>query len=489
MADYLHGAYGTVLTAGEKAAAKSKSAIVYIGTAPVQTLENGKDNVNRPILISDIAQARKRFGYSEDWGKYTLCEAMHAHFETGGVGPLVLINVLDPEKHKAAQGGTKTLTPENGRVTLTEMEDAVFDSITVKGKEKGTDYDAAYDQKKKTVTLSETSRGALGTQALEITYDMVDAAKVDESDVIGATDGMGLNTGVYALANVYQETGLIPSFLLAPGFSGLPEVHRAMQTAGTKVSGHWDVYMLCDIPIADEEGEAVTLANAAAWKKKNGYTGANETVYFPLAQGTDGKTYHISVLAAANLQKLLTENDGIPYKTASNTACPIIANLYLGESAKGRVYDDKMINEMLCQNGIASAAYTGGRWAIWGSHSADYDQTDADVINVSETNRMMLYYISNDFQQRRARYVDQPLTRNDIEMIVAEEKGRLDALVKIGALTYGNVTLSAQAQDGSDVMRGDWTFAFEVTTTPLAKSLTALVNWTEEGFTTYFAQN
>ena len=35
-------------------------------------------------------------------------------------------------------------------------------------------------------------------------------------------------------------------------------------------------------------------------------------------------------------------------------------------------------------------------------------------------------------------------------------------------------------------MRGDWTFAFEVTTTPLAKSLTALVNWTDEGFITYF---
>lgn len=89
MADYLHGAYGVISTAGTKVAAKSPNAIVYIGTAPVQTIAGGADNVNKPILVTDIAQARKALGYSEDWGKYTLCEAMHAHFELGGVGPLV----------------------------------------------------------------------------------------------------------------------------------------------------------------------------------------------------------------------------------------------------------------------------------------------------------------------------------------------------------------------------------------------------------------
>lgn len=35
MADYLHGAYGVISTAGTKVAAKSPNAIVYIGTAPV----------------------------------------------------------------------------------------------------------------------------------------------------------------------------------------------------------------------------------------------------------------------------------------------------------------------------------------------------------------------------------------------------------------------------------------------------------------------
>ena len=128
----------------------------------------------------------------------------------------------------------------------------------------------------------------------------------------------------------------------------------------------------------------------------------------------------------------------------------------------------------------------GGRWAIWGCHSADYDQDNGDQINVAETNRMMLYYISNDFQHRRTPDVDKPMTANDLQTIIAEEQTRVDALLNIGALTRGVVSLDASAQAKSDIMNGDYSFMFDITTTPLAKSLTAIVNWTDEGFVTYF---
>ncbi len=487
MADYLHGAYGTIQSVGTKVAIKGQNAIVYVGTAPVHTVAGGAANVNRPILVTNIAEARKYFGYSEDWDKYTLCEAMHAHLENKAVGPLVLINVLDPAVHKAAEDGTANLTPENGRVTIANAGDIILDSVTVIGKEKGTDYTIQYDFKKQMLTIAEITSGGLGTEALTINYKSVDASAVDADDVIGASDGAGLNTGLFAIKNVYQETGFIPSFLLAPGFSSIPAVHSAMIHNSQKVNSHWDVYVMADIPIVDDQSEKVTLANAATWKNANGYNKSNETVYFPLAKGTDDKIYHLSVLAAANFQELLVAQDGIPYKTASNTECAIIGNLYMGEDSAGRVFDDALINSQLNKNGIASAAYVGGRWAIWGCHSADYTQEDGDQINVSETNRMMLYYISNDFQHRRTRNVDKPLTANDIKTIVAEEQTRLDALVKIGALTYGVVHLNAEADDSSDIMNGDYSFTFNVTTTPLAKSLTAIVNWTDEGFVTYFA--
>lgn len=492
MAEYIHGAYGQIKAVGARVSGKSRNTMIYVGTAPVQTVESGAKNVNIPILINNIAEARKYLGYSDDWASYTLCEAMHVHLENKGVGPLVFINVLDPEKHKSAESGNISKKPENGRVTIAAAENIILDSVTVKTsggsiteKVKGKDYSISYNSDKKTITIAELYGGALGTEALTITYSSVDPSKVTEADVIGSSDGLGLNKGIFAMKDVYQTTGYIPSFLLCPGFSSIPAVHSVMHQNCEKVNGHWDAYALVDLPITDKSS-TVTLDTAPTFKSANGYTHEGETVYYPLVEGTDGQIYHLSTLAAANLQELLLNQDGIPYKTASNTDCSIIQNLYLGEAYKGRIFDDSIINEKLNKNGIASAAFVGGRWAIWGAHSADYNQDNADSVNVAETNRMMLYYISNDFQERRMKDVDKPLTPNDIKSIVAEEQARLDALVKIGALTYGEVTLSADTQAKSDILNGDYSFAFSVTTTPLAKSLTAYVSWTDTGFTTYF---
>lgn len=490
MAEYLHGAYGQIQAVGSRVSTESQSAIVYVGTAPVHMVEGGAEFVNKPVLVNNIAEARKKLGYSDDFASYTLCEAMHVHFDRNGVGPLVFINVLDPKKHVSDQSGSKSLKPENGRVNIAGAEKIILDTVTVKAgsvaKVKGTDYTISYNCDKKLITIAEVQKGSLGTEALTISYQEIDPAAVTTDEVIGTSDGYGRNTGVFAVQNVYQETGFIPSFLLAPGFSSIPAVHSAMVDNSFKINGHWDAYLMVDIPIVDGE-KAVTLATAAEWKNANGYTKENETVYFPMASGTDGKKYHLSTLAAANLQVLLSKQDGIPYRTASNTECGLIENLYLGESEVGRVFDDTIINSVLNKNGIASAAFVGGHWVIWGAHSADYNQDNADSINVAETNRMMLYYISNDFQRRRSKDVDKHLTMNDMQSIVAEEQARLDALMKIGALIYGEVELNASQDALSDIVNGDFSITFRVTATPLAKSLTAIVNWEADKFTTYYA--
>ena len=495
--DYLHGAYGLTHAVGVRVPDESQSTIVYVGTAPVHTLglASGETyNVNKPVLVTSMAEARKLFGYSDDWAKYTLCEAMYAHLQSKGVGPLVFINVLDPTKagHKSPTPVSNDLTPSNGVIVIASAESIILESVVIQTKDetpitkvKGTDYDIAYNIDKQQIVITELFDGALGTSALTVKYNTILPSGVTNSDVIGSTDGLGINTGLYAVMNVYQATGFIPSFLAAPGFSCVPEIHSAMETISQKINGHWDAYMFVDLPLTDGS-TALTLNTAVTYKNANGYTNKNETVYFPMAKGTDGRYYHLSVLAAANFQELLIAQEGIPYRTASNTDCPIIENLYTGSGDTGRVYDDNIINEKLNKNGIASAAYVGGRWAIWGAHSAEYDQNNGDEINVSETNIMMLYYISNDFQHRRTADVDQPMTVNDLMTIVAEEQSRIDALLKTGALIFGEVYVNADSDARSDMMKGDYSFTFNVTTTPIAKSLTAIVNWTDAGFVTYF---
>jgi len=84
--DYLHGAYGLTELAGAKIAAQSQNAIVIVGTAPVNTVAGGTQNVNKPIAVQNMTEAKKYFGYSDQWADYTLCEAMHVFFDLNGVG-------------------------------------------------------------------------------------------------------------------------------------------------------------------------------------------------------------------------------------------------------------------------------------------------------------------------------------------------------------------------------------------------------------------
>ena len=491
---YLHGAYGDQQAIGTRVATESQSAVVLVGTAPVHNLApdaNGAWNVNKPILVNDISEAKKYFGYSENWAKYTLCEAFHVFLELAGVGPLVVINVLDPATMKGTKE-TKSLTPSNGRITIASAEDIILDSIVVKTqdqtpvtKEKGVDYTASYNAAKKSIVIQELTSGALGSSALTVEYYPVGYSSVTSTQIIGADDGAGTHTGLYAVKDVYNLCGVIPAFLMAPGWSEIPAVHTVMGQLSRKINGHWDAWLFTDIPLVDNN-TAITMATAATWKNANGYTLKNETVNFPMGLGTDNKKYHLSVIRAANFLSLLAENDGIPYHTASNTVAGILANIWLGAGNEGKVFTDEDINEKLNKNGICSAAFVGGRWVLWGAHSAEYDQDNGDNINVSETNYMMLFYLSNDFQARRTRDVDQPLSANDIQSITAEEQSRLDALVKIGALTYGEATLDTSEAAKSDMYNGDFLFIFDVTTTPIAKSLTVLVNWVDDGYATYF---
>ena len=496
MSDYLHGAYGVVQAVGNKIADESEGVIVYVGTAPVQqlALASGESYpVNKPILCNNIAEAKAAFGYSEDWEKYTLCEAMYVHFEQNGVGPLVFINVLDPTKadHKNTTAVTGDKTPANGRIVIPSAEDIILESVVIKTKDqtpvtkvKGTDYNIAYNMDKKQIVIEEIDTG-LGTSALTVEYYTIKPSGVTSSDVIGTTDDMGLNTGLFCIRDVYPATGAIPSYLGAPGFSSTPTIHSAMYQVSKKVNGHWDVYMFADLPLLNGS-TPLTLATVATYKEGNGYNKENETVFFPMALGTDNKKYHLSVLAAAIFQGLLIQNEGIPYMVASNNACAIIQNLYMGATNTGRLYDDELINKWLNSKGIASACFTAGRWCIWGCHSAQFSPDNATQINVSETNMMMLFYVSNDFQARRSRDVDKPMTANDIKTIIAEEQTRIDALKSIGALIKGDVRLNTDAQAQADIINGDFSFVFDLTPTPIARSLKAIVNWTDEGFATYF---
>ncbi len=101
---YLHGVYGEQLPTQDSIPISGIGTLpVYVGTAPVEQLTSSAGAINTPLLVTSYDDAKTKIGYSDDWGKYTLCEAVYAHFKNkiGSIGPIVVINVFDPAVHTA----------------------------------------------------------------------------------------------------------------------------------------------------------------------------------------------------------------------------------------------------------------------------------------------------------------------------------------------------------------------------------------------------
>ena len=90
-----HGVYVSQKKTSVSTPSVAESGIpFFIGTAPVQAAETPA-KVGVPILCTSWAEAVEKLGYSDDWKKYTLCEAMYAHFKLFGCQPAIFLSVLE----------------------------------------------------------------------------------------------------------------------------------------------------------------------------------------------------------------------------------------------------------------------------------------------------------------------------------------------------------------------------------------------------------
>ena len=96
---YKHGIYGQeVATSLVPMTQTDAGLVVAFGTAPVH-LAADPVAANTPVLCYTYAEAVKALGYSDDFEKYTLCEVMKSQFALFNMTPVVLVNVLDTNKH------------------------------------------------------------------------------------------------------------------------------------------------------------------------------------------------------------------------------------------------------------------------------------------------------------------------------------------------------------------------------------------------------
>ena len=493
MADvYKHGTYGEFAESIGGVATQSVTIPVYIGSLPVNLIRGyaDADIVNTPVLLRTLAQARQAVGYSADWASFTLSEAIKAHFDNaaGNYGPIVVINVLDPVKHKkVGEDTTESLTFTNGRGTI-KSDTIILDTLVLADKVEGVDFSVDYDYTSGQVIIDSIGAEKI-TGPIQATYSEVDPSLVTEEDIIGGVTAAGVYTGLGAVALVYPELNLIPNLIVAPGWSERPAVYNAMVTAGTKINGHWDAFVLADIPVAVAPSTKVdTISAAAEWKETNGYTSERSKVCWPQAIGTDGNIYHASTICAWKMLSVDASHDGVPMETPSNKSIPV-SKQYFGEGSTNRGFDQTQANT-LNEQGITTLVFFGGLWVLWGGHTAAYEfGAVADNRAVFDNNIRMMMYITNSFQQEWALSIDKPMTRSMADTIRNREQEKADALVAIGALIGAPVVRFDEAANSTaDMVEGNFVWDFAVTPTPQFKSGTLRVAYTTEGFNTYFGE-
>lgn len=481
---YKHGTYGEIAASKAVAAAQSGTVLVYVGTAPINKIAGhaSADLVNNPIAVRNMSEAKEIFGYSDDWSTFTLCEVFDEHFNNSveNAGPIYVINVLDPDTHKGTQVELEDQDFSSGYVYISN-DLADVDSVRVAEKVLGTDYSVSYDAENNRIVV----KALTSFTTADVTYYPVSASAITASTIIGTSSG-GVSTGIQAIKKVYAKYNAVPNLLAAPGFSEIPEVYVAMVAAVQKINGHWDGFVLADIPILDGESAVATKEAAIAWQASNGYTAERSKVCWPMVKSGTGKVYHLSTVCAATMLRVDLSHQSVPMESPSNKEIMAVAQ-YFGESSTNEGYDDTESNDLNAV-GITTACFSNGRWVLWGPHTAAYKYgTTMDARVIFDVNLRMLMYVTNGFQLRHGTKIDAPLTPAQKDTIVNAENAELERLASIGAIIgEGTVEFLETANTLNDMLNGDFVFDIAFTATPPFKSGTARVAYTSDGFAAFF---
>lgn len=495
--EYLYGAYGHIGETVAQSAVQAGTTPVYVGTAPVNLVRGFADAgvINEPIKLSNMIDAQRKLGYVADWGTFTLCEVMNAHFNNtlGNIGPIYVINVLDPSagKHRKATETTQQLSFTGGRAEFASST-IILDTLTIAKSDggdyaEGTDYAVDYNFTKGTVIITSLNADSPLTGTLTASFYEVDDSTIEDDDIIGGVTAGGEYSGLSSIALLYPEQFAVCNLIAAPGWSQSPAVYNAMLTASQKINGHWDAFVVADLPLVDSSTQAVdTITKAIAWKKNNAFTGERSKVYWP--QGIDnlGNIYHLSTLAVVELMRADFSHNSVPMETCGNKAIPIIKQ-YFGANATNRGFSQQEGKE-LTQNGISTAVAWGGEWVLWGDHTAAYTYgADVDPRAIFDVSMRMLMHITNDFQREWSPRIDEPMTRALKDEIINREQEKLDGYVSMGALLGEPQIVFLESENSTtDIMNGDFRWDIAVTPTPPLKSASVYVAYTDAGFSVYY---
>lgn len=442
---YLHGVRVSENPTSIPSPAVNEAGVpVIIGTAPVNLAANPAAAVNVPILCKTFAEARAAVGYSDDYDNYTLCQAMDAFFKAFGVGPVVLINVLDPAIHKASF--TATAAVVDGQAKFDEAGIILSGLTATAGSEQieeGTDYTVAFNAEGKVVITLINSNA----ESVSISGNKLNPSAVTSAEVIGSYNAVtGAETGIEAVRKVYPMFSITPSMLLAPGWSNDPTVGLALAEKCNGINGLFKA--ICIVDIDASSNGATKYTDVEETKGNFGYVSENMVALWPMVKFA-GKKMAYSAIYAAMATYLDYENDSVPNLSPSNHALRISATV-LADGTEVNL-DVTQANE-LNAIGVVTAVNIGV-YKAWGNNTAAYP-AEKDPKDRWICCRRFFSWWGNSFITNYLDRVDNPANYRLIESIVDSENVRGNALVSQGKCAGIRMVYDKEDNPVENVMDG-----------------------------------
>lgn len=456
---FTHGIYNTERETSIVAPITTTAGIpIIVGSAPIHLVAgNPKEVTNRPVLLNNYAEAVNTLGYSDDWGAYTLCEAIDFYFRVQGVGPIICINVYDG-------GYTNQEVEEFVETTVGEAADA--DSIWIADEngnklEQDTDYTLTWSETGFVVTPEEARTG----EKVTIYYRLSDAETpiITKEDIIGGVDSDGTETGIEAIRKVYPILGIVPGILLAPGFSHIAEVSAALKAKTYSLNGCYNVHSIVDIDSSSSGAKTYTAVKLQ--KEGQGLTDPEQYAVWPMAKVGE-KMYHGSIAAAALADYVDAQNDGVPYCSPSNHALSI-TGICLADG-KEVVIDQEQAN-IVNSFGVATFLNRNG-WRLWGNQTCAYPGI-TDIKDAMLPVRRMFNWLENNFVETFFQKVDNPANYRLIESIVDSFNQTGNYYVNQGYCARCEIMFDIEENPATEILNGTIKFHTYFSPYPAAQTI------------------
>lgn len=414
MEEYRHGIYTDRSTAELPTPDKSvKNGVAVIGTAPINLATHPA--VNEVVAAYRKQEADEVLGSSDDFENYTLMHSVYAHFNMFGSAPVVFINVLDPDNSRhieAVAGETVNLVGKIGQI---DEDGILLDRLVLFGEDgelkEGVDYVASFDDDGH-VVICATDNGAMaGLASVSASYAKLKPSGVSAADIIGGVDEKDIRTGAELLDEIYPRTGIIPSMIIAPGFSKDPAVAAVLEMKAQLIYDLTNGEAFVDLDSGSEGAD--TKEKVGEVKERNVISSRWNTPVWPMAMAGGHKIWGSAIVAALYQYNAL-QNGGIPSASASNMEAKIDGMCL--EDGTELFLTEKQLNNYVNAQGVVSFLRLP-EWKLWGNNTAAYPEKKSPMDRFTKS-VLMLNYMENTFKTEYMSYVDRNADRRLIQDVV-----------------------------------------------------------------------